>query len=72
MIGNLATWLKRKTIEQPVIVASFVIGAVGPLMVVTVPPMRRRFGWEPASQPPMSYPMPNRPRNPPAGFEDDE
>lgn len=47
---------QRSAHEQPVIFWSFLIGSVGPLAVVTVPPIRKSFGWVPAERIPTSYP----------------
>ena len=32
MVAGLVSWLRTKTVQQPVIVASFVIGAIGMFM----------------------------------------
>ncbi|KAL0077245.1 hypothetical protein F4703DRAFT_1882863, partial [Phycomyces blakesleeanus] len=56
---------------RPVIFWSFVIGSAGPLMVWTVPTIRREyFGFKGVERLPITYPLPNRARNPPAGYED--
>ncbi|PAV19109.1 NADH-ubiquinone oxidoreductase kDa subunit [Pyrrhoderma noxium] len=64
-------YLNRQAHENPVILWSCVVGAVGPLMVVTVPPIRKSFGWKPAPQIPTSYPLPDRARRPVQGYEDE-
>lgn len=35
---------------------SIVIGSVGPVAVVAVPPIRKAYGWKPAEKVPTSYP----------------
>ncbi|CEG71574.1 hypothetical protein CU097_006727 [Rhizopus azygosporus] len=63
--------LNRFAIERPVIFWSCVLGGIGPVMVLTVPKIRREYfgfkGYEPL---PITYPLPNRSRNPPSGYED--
>ncbi|KAI0338093.1 hypothetical protein BDW22DRAFT_1432756 [Trametopsis cervina] len=64
-------YLQRQAHEQPVLYYSVVIGLVGPLLIVTVPPVRQRMGWEPAERPPTSYPLPKRARVPVLGYDDE-
>ncbi|KAL4248195.1 NADH-ubiquinone oxidoreductase 9.5 kDa subunit [Abortiporus biennis] len=64
-------YLQRQAHEQPVIFYSVVLGLIGPVMLVTVPPIRRSFGWKPAEVIPTSYPIPNRPRKAISGYEDE-
>ncbi|KAK7696404.1 hypothetical protein QCA50_001060 [Cerrena zonata] len=64
-------YLQKQAHEQPVIFYSCVIGFAGPIMVITVPPIRKRFGWKPAEPIPTTYPIPNRPRRPLQGYEDE-
>ncbi|KAL0077505.1 NADH-ubiquinone oxidoreductase subunit NI9M [Phycomyces blakesleeanus] len=67
MLGSV----HRFALERPVIFWSFVIGSAGPLMVWTVPTIRREyFGFKGVERLPITYPLPNRARNPPAGYED--
>ncbi|KAF9048739.1 hypothetical protein BJ165DRAFT_1343515 [Panaeolus papilionaceus] len=63
-------YLQRQAHESPVIFYSIVLGSIGPVMVLTVPPIRERFGWRPAERIPASYPLPNRPRRATTGYED--
>lgn len=44
------------SIERPAIFWSCVVGSIGPVMVVTVPPIRRYFGDGPRPPIPMTYP----------------
>lgn len=41
---------------KPAIFWSIVVGCVGPVMCVTVPPLRHRFGDGPRKQIPLTYP----------------
>ncbi|KAF8910622.1 hypothetical protein CPB84DRAFT_1672537 [Gymnopilus junonius] len=63
-------YLQRQAHENPVIFYSCVIGAIGPVMAITVPPIRERLGYKPAEMIPATYPIPNRPRRPTQGYED--
>ncbi|KAH8806521.1 hypothetical protein DL96DRAFT_623377 [Flagelloscypha sp. PMI_526] len=59
--------------EQPVMFYSVVLGGLGPLMVVTIPPIRRKYFGYVAPEPiPTSYPLPNRPRVALTGYDDPE
>ncbi|KAG9047073.1 hypothetical protein FS837_003110 [Tulasnella sp. UAMH 9824] len=62
--------LRRHAHENPTIFWSCVLGAIGPVIAITVPPVRKSMGWVPPEQIPTSYPLPKRARNPPAGYED--
>ncbi|KAF7312253.1 DUF155 domain-containing protein [Mycena indigotica] len=63
--------LQRHAHESPVIFYSCVIGLIGPALLVTVPPLKEQLGYKPAEPIPLSYPLPNRPRRPVHGFEDE-
>ncbi|KAI0067424.1 hypothetical protein BV25DRAFT_1795155 [Artomyces pyxidatus] len=69
---NTYRYLQRQAHEQPVIFYSVVIGSFGPILAFGVPPIRKKFGWQPAERIPNSYPIPNRPRRPVQGYEDEE
>lgn len=47
---------QRQAHEQPVIFYSLVIGLVGPVMLVTVPPIRKTLGYRYSDPIPTSYP----------------
>ncbi|KAI0704438.1 hypothetical protein C8T65DRAFT_654040 [Cerioporus squamosus] len=64
-------YLQRQAHEQPVIFYSVIIGLIGPVMLVTVPPIRKSLGYGPREPIPTSYPVPNRPRRPVQGYEDE-
>lgn len=42
--------------EKPAIFYSIVIGSIGPVMLVTVPPIRKRLGDGPRERIPLTYP----------------
>ncbi|KAJ3358969.1 hypothetical protein GGF32_009834 [Allomyces javanicus] len=64
--------LRRLTIEKPYIIAGTAIGFFGIGVLAARDPIRRVFGMVDVVPPPMTFPMPQRTRNPPAGYEDDE
>ncbi|KAF5382112.1 hypothetical protein D9615_004339 [Tricholomella constricta] len=64
-------YMQRQAHENTVIFYSCIIGLIGPAMVVTIPPIRERFGYRPAEPVPTSYPLPNRARRPVQGYEDE-
>ncbi|KAE9400238.1 hypothetical protein BT96DRAFT_993244 [Gymnopus androsaceus JB14] len=64
-------YLFRTAHEKPVIFYSFVLGLIGPVMVAVVPPIREHYGYVPPPPIPASYPLPNRPRQPISGYEDE-
>jgi len=47
------TWAAH---EKPAIFFSIVIGAIGPVMLVSAPSVKRAFGVVPRAQIPMTYP----------------
>jgi hypothetical protein len=47
---------QRQAHESPVIFYSCLIGAAGPLIMVTVPPIRKSLGYQPTPHIPTSYP----------------
>ncbi|KAL1920410.1 uncharacterized protein VTP21DRAFT_787 [Calcarisporiella thermophila] len=71
-LRNPLRYMRAMAHEKPVIFWSLVIGAIGPVGVVVIPPVRKKyFGYVPPEPIPTTYPLPRRPRNPPAGYEDD-
>ncbi|KAG9011614.1 hypothetical protein FRB94_000774 [Tulasnella sp. JGI-2019a] len=62
--------LRRHAHENPTIFWSCVLGAIGPVMAIAIPPIRQSWGWTRPEKVPTSYPVPKRARNPPAGYED--
>ncbi|PWN35120.1 uncharacterized protein FA14DRAFT_189127 [Meira miltonrushii] len=63
-------YLQRQAHENPTIFFAIIIGAVGPVAVVTVPPIRRSFGWVPTERIPSTFPLPDRPREQVTGYDD--
>ncbi|KAF9910095.1 hypothetical protein BX616_010942 [Lobosporangium transversale] len=63
-------YLKRSADKNPYIFVSFVIAAIGPALVVGVPPIRKSMGYVSPARIPETYPLPRRARNPPSGYED--
>ncbi|TDL19621.1 hypothetical protein BD410DRAFT_773832 [Rickenella mellea] len=68
---NTYRYLQRQAHESPVIFYSCVLGAIGPVMLVTVPPIRRYYGWRKPEEIPTTYPLPKRARRPVQGYEDE-
>ncbi|KAF4613508.1 hypothetical protein D9613_007569 [Agrocybe pediades] len=67
---NSYRYFQRQAHENPVIFYSVIIGAIGPIMAVTIPPIRESMGYKPAEMIPATYPLPNRPRRSTTGYED--
>nr|GAT60733.1 predicted protein [Mycena chlorophos] len=63
--------LQRQAHESPVIFYSCAIGLVGPVLLVAVPPLKKGLGYKPAEPIPLSYPVPDRPRRPVQGYDDE-
>ncbi|KAG0294149.1 hypothetical protein BGZ98_001874 [Dissophora globulifera] len=63
-------YLKNSANKNPYIFVSFVVAAIGPVLVVAVPPFRKAQGYVSPARLPESYPLPQRARSPPAGYED--
>ncbi|KAL9714105.1 n19m, NADH-ubiquinone oxidoreductase 9.5 kDa subunit [Leucoagaricus gongylophorus] len=49
-------YLQRQAHESPVIFYSVILGTIGPVMAITIPPIREHFGYRPAEMIPTSYP----------------
>ncbi|PLW13613.1 hypothetical protein PCANC_02265 [Puccinia coronata f. sp. avenae] len=57
-------YMQYQAHENPAIFWSVAIGAAGPVLLATVPPIRRNyFGYVSPDPIPMSYPLPQRKRN---------
>ncbi|KAI7817588.1 hypothetical protein BC939DRAFT_465547 [Gamsiella multidivaricata] len=63
-------YLKQSANKNPYIFVSFVVAAIGPVLVVGVPAIRKNSGYISPARIPDTYPLPNRARNPPSGYED--
>ncbi|KAG4436533.1 hypothetical protein IFR05_007971 [Cadophora sp. M221] len=64
-------YLRWAAIEKPAIFYSIVIGSMGPVTVLTVPPVRRMLGDGKRPEIPLTYPIPAGPRKKLEGFEDE-
>nr|OQO22161.1 hypothetical protein B0A51_08364 [Rachicladosporium sp. CCFEE 5018] len=60
-------WAAR---AKPAIFWSIVIGCMGPLTLIVVPPLRERLGDPMRSQIPLTYPTPRGRRQIPSGYDD--
>ncbi|KAI1328677.1 hypothetical protein F5Y16DRAFT_398132 [Xylariaceae sp. FL0255] len=67
--GPLTYW-RWAIREKPAYFWSIVIGAAGPITVLTVPPIRKRLGYENSPPIPMTYPIPSGPRKSLSGYDD--
>ncbi|KAG0372277.1 MAG: hypothetical protein J3R72DRAFT_429698 [Linnemannia gamsii] len=63
-------YLRRAAHDSPYIFTSFVVAAIGPVLVVAVPPIRKSQGYVTPVRIPDTYPLPQRARNPPTGYDD--
>lgn len=52
----LMVFQQRQAHENPVIFYSVIIGSIGPIFAITIPPIRERYGYRPAEMIPTSYP----------------
>ncbi|PYH48737.1 NADH:ubiquinone oxidoreductase subunit NDUFA3 [Aspergillus saccharolyticus JOP 1030-1] len=57
--------------EKPAIFYSLIVGAMGPVALVTLPPIRRYFGSYNLPPVPLTYPIPAGPRVIPEGYDDE-
>ncbi|XP_006459392.1 N19M NADH-ubiquinone oxidoreductase subunit [Agaricus bisporus var. bisporus H97] len=64
-------YLQRQAHESPVIYYSVLLGTVGPVLAVVAPSIRESFGYKQPEMIPTTYPLPNRPRRPIQGYEDE-
>ncbi|KAI9852713.1 MAG: hypothetical protein M1838_005908 [Thelocarpon superellum] len=65
-------YLHWASIEKPAIFYSILVGSLGPVMLVAVPPIRHRLGDVDPEPIPMTYPIPSGPRRIPVGYDDPE
>ncbi|KOS13250.1 hypothetical protein Malapachy_1485 [Malassezia pachydermatis] len=70
-VFNTIHYLRRAAHERPVIFFALIVGAFGPVAVLTVPGLRAQQGWKPAERVPISYPLPDRQRSPVSGYDDE-
>ncbi|KAJ5745310.1 NADH-ubiquinone oxidoreductase subunit [Penicillium odoratum] len=57
--------------EKPAIFFSLIIGSMGPVALVGLPPLRRALGDVDPEPIPLSYPLPKGPRSIPQGYDDE-
>ncbi|KAJ5034852.1 uncharacterized protein L3040_008121 [Drepanopeziza brunnea f. sp. 'multigermtubi'] len=63
-------YLRWASIEKPAIFYSLIIGSMGPVVAMTVPPIRNMLGDHKRPEIPLTYPIPTEPRKKLEGFED--
>ncbi|KAG9237929.1 NADH-ubiquinone oxidoreductase 9.5 kDa subunit [Amylocarpus encephaloides] len=65
-------YLRWAHVAKPAIFYSVLVGSFGPVLVFTVPPLRRRFGDTMATDysHPYTYPVPTGPRKEITGYDD--
>jgi len=69
--SNPASYCRWAARTHPAIFYSLIMGAMGPISLLTIPPVRRRLGYENAKPLPIGYPMPQRARDTfLSGYED--
>ncbi|CZT14856.1 probable NADH-ubiquinone oxidoreductase 9.5 kDa subunit [Ramularia collo-cygni] len=64
------TYLHWAARRKPAIFWSFIVGGMGPITVLVVPPIREYLGDGPRRAIPLTYPIPKGPRNIPTGYDD--
>ncbi|OJD19325.1 hypothetical protein AJ78_00684 [Emergomyces pasteurianus Ep9510] len=57
--------------EKPAIFFSIIIGSLGPVALVSLPPIRRYLGDVDPAPIPLTYPIPPGPRKFPKGYDDE-
>ncbi|KAF8862791.1 hypothetical protein BDZ45DRAFT_712730 [Acephala macrosclerotiorum] len=63
-------YMRWAAIEKPAIFYSLIIGSMGPVVVVVVPPIRRMLGDSERPKIPLTYPIPTTPRKSLSGYDD--
>ncbi|KAK5944734.1 n19m, NADH-ubiquinone oxidoreductase 9.5 kDa subunit [Knufia obscura] len=69
-ISSPLRYLKWASYEKPAIFYSVILGCMGPVSLLTVPTMRRWAGDETPKRIPLTYPVPEGPRQIPSGYDD--
>ncbi|KAK4137075.1 hypothetical protein BT67DRAFT_201613 [Trichocladium antarcticum] len=64
-------YLRWSARERPAFFFAVVLGALGPISLITIPPLRRRMGDPDAAPIPMTYPIPPGPRKTLTGYGDE-
>ncbi|QDS69589.1 hypothetical protein FKW77_008411 [Venturia effusa] len=63
-------YLRWSSHEKPALFWSCIIGAIGPISMVVVPPIREYYGDKRRPRIPLTYPIPAGPRRIPEGYDD--
>ncbi|KUJ09780.1 uncharacterized protein LY89DRAFT_657283 [Mollisia scopiformis] len=63
-------YFRWAAIEKPAIFYSLIIGTMGPVTIVVVPPIRKWLGDGPRPEIPLTYPIPTTPRKTLDGYDD--
>ncbi|KAI8918518.1 hypothetical protein DFJ77DRAFT_455896 [Powellomyces hirtus] len=69
-IMGLFTTLRHQLYNYPTIFVSYVLGITGPVLLLTVYPMRREMGYKAPVDAPRSFPIPQGARTFPTGYDD--
>ncbi|KAF2729806.1 hypothetical protein EJ04DRAFT_501646 [Polyplosphaeria fusca] len=64
-------YLHWASVNKPAYFYSIIVGLMGPVSLIVVPPARRYLGDERRPKIPMTYPIPKGPRPRPEGFDDE-
>ncbi|KAK2756569.1 hypothetical protein FQN54_005462 [Arachnomyces sp. PD_36] len=64
-------YLRWASHEKPAIFYSICVGSMGPVALFGLPPLRRYFGDVDPEPIPMTYPVPQGPRQIPKGYDDE-
>ncbi|KAJ1498444.1 hypothetical protein HMI56_004985 [Coelomomyces lativittatus] len=64
--------IRNFILEQPFIACGTFFGVTGITLAIFQQPFRKLLGIQPVVSPPITYPMPQRPRSPPKGYSDEE
>ncbi|KAF2843207.1 putative NADH-ubiquinone oxidoreductase 9.5 kDa subunit [Patellaria atrata CBS 101060] len=69
--GTPFSYLRWASHNKPAIFYSMVVGSMGPVFLIAVPPIRRYFGDHPREKIPLTYPIPKGPRKVLEGYDDE-
>ncbi|KAL2258455.1 hypothetical protein VTK26DRAFT_8227 [Humicola hyalothermophila] len=64
-------YLRWSMRERPAFFFSVAVGAMGPISLAVIPPLRRRLGDPDAAPIPLTYPVSTGPRKQLTGYDDD-
>ncbi|KTW26083.1 hypothetical protein T552_02976 [Pneumocystis carinii B80] len=63
-------YIFRTAEEKPHIFYSLLLGSLGPIIFLFVPPIRKKLGYLPPEPIPRTYPLPKRKREVLEGYDD--